>query len=362
MQKIIKEFPILDQTIYANTAAYGIMYDGLLDWRQEHDLDYLIGGSDFKLKAAKLITQVRATVGAFFNCKNENVALVQNFSLGMNMLLEGLDNSNKVLLLDDDYPSLKWPFVSRGFDVHYVAILQGNLEEKIVEKIKSEKITILAISIVQWVNGIKIDLDFLAKLKAEFPELLIIADGTQFCGTEDFDFDNSAIDVLGASGYKWLLAGSGNGFMLFKEEIKNRFTLKTAGFNSANGVVDGFDAIKFVKHFEPGHLDTLSFGSLKCSLDFLSGIGMKVIGDANAALSAYAFQEFSKLEVLEATVLARDKHSTIFNIKGNQKMFDALLNNDIMCSQRGEGIRLSFHFYNTIKNVAKVINVIKKTK
>ena len=42
MQKIIKEFPILDQNIYANTAAYGIMYDGLLDWRQEHDLDYLI--------------------------------------------------------------------------------------------------------------------------------------------------------------------------------------------------------------------------------------------------------------------------------------------------------------------------------
>ncbi|WFO18029.1 aminotransferase class V-fold PLP-dependent enzyme [Cellulophaga baltica 4] len=360
MQKIIKEFPILDQSIYVNTAAYGIMYDGLLDWRQEHDLDYLIGGSNFKLKAAKLIAQVRAAVGTFFNCKNENVALVQNFSLGMNMLLEGLDTSNKVLLLDDDYPSLKWPFMSRGFDVHYVAILQENLEEKIVEKIKSENITVLAISIVQWVNGIKIDLDFLAKLKVEFPELLIIADGTQFCGTEDFDFDNSAIDVLGASAYKWLLAGSGNGFMLFKDHVKSIFKLKSAGFNSADGDVDGFEHIDFIKHFEPGHLDTLSFGSLKCSLDFLSRVGMKTIGETNKALSEFAFQEFTKLNLLEDIVVSRGNHSTIFNIKGNQKLFDALLNNDIICSQRGEGIRISFHFYNTLKNVSKVINVIKK--
>ncbi|WP_158975631.1 aminotransferase class V-fold PLP-dependent enzyme [Cellulophaga sp. L1A9] len=360
MQKIIKEFPILDQSIYANTAAYGIMYDGLLDWRQEHDLDYLIVGSDFKLKAAKLLKGVRETVGSFFNCSTDNVALVQNFSLGINMLLEGLDAKHKVLLLDDDYPSLKWPFVSRGFDVNYVSIQQDNLEDEILKEIKTKKITVLALSIVQWLNGIKIDLDFLKKLKVEFPELIIIADGTQYCGTEDFDFENSAIDVLGASGYKWLLAGSGNGFMLFKEDVKNHFNLKSAGFNSADGMVDGFESIKFIKHFEPGHLDTLSFGSLKCSLDFLKDVGMDSIGDTNKALGELAFREFSKLNLLEDVVLKRKKHSTIFNIRGDQKMFDALRNNDIICSQRGDGIRLSFHFFNTTKNVAKVINVIKK--
>lgn len=362
MQKIIKEFPILDQSIYANTAAYGIMYDGLLDWRQEHDLDYLIGGSDFKLKASKLLAQVRATVGTFFNCNHKNVALVQNFSLGINILLEGLDNTHKVLLLEDDYPSLKWPFVSRGFDINYVSMTKGHLEEEIENEIKSKKITVLAISIVQWLNGIKIDLDFLKKLKVDFPDLLIIADGTQYCGTEEFDFENSGIDVLGASAYKWLLAGSGNGFMLFKERAKTHFKLKTSGFNSANGAVDGFNTIEFTKHFEPGHLDTLSFGSLKYSLDFLSGIGMKSIGETNAALSEFAFNEFSRMNLLEEVVLSRKKHSTIFTIKGSQKMFDALLNNDVICSQRGEGIRLSFHFYNTMKNVSKVIDVIKKVK
>ena len=44
MEKLRKQFPLLSQSIYANTAASGLMYDDLLAWRQEHDLDYLIGG------------------------------------------------------------------------------------------------------------------------------------------------------------------------------------------------------------------------------------------------------------------------------------------------------------------------------
>tara|TARA_R110000796_G_scaffold41772_4_gene103556 strand:- start:147545 stop:148633 length:1089 start_codon:yes stop_codon:yes gene_type:complete len=361
MQKIIKEFPVLDQYIYANTAAYGIMYDSLLDWRQEHDLDYLIGGSNFKIKGLKLISQTRETVGNFFNCKSENVALVQNFSLGLNLLLEGLDKKHKVLLLDDDYPSVNWPFESRGFEIKYVKLNDEVLEDAILKSIKTNGITVLAISIVQWLNGIKVNLDFLKKLKTEFPELIIIADGTQYCGTEDFDFENSAIDILGASAYKWLLAGSGNGFLLFKDAVKHNFQLKTTGFNASNGDVNGKDAIQFTKHFEPGHLDTLSFGSLKWSLDFLTEIGMKKIEETNRELKTYAFNEFSKMNLLEEAVVNRKEHGTIFNIKGNQKLFDALTNNDIICSQRGSGIRLSFHFYNTTKNIAKVIDVIKKT-
>jgi selenocysteine lyase/cysteine desulfurase len=360
MQKIIKDFPILNQYIYANTAAYGIMYDSLLDWRQEHDLDYLLGGSNFKIKGLKLIEETRKTVGNFFNCRTENVALIQNVSLGFNILLEGLDKNNKVLLLESDYPSLNWPFESRGFDVSFVDTNDGVLEENIYSIIKNKGITVLALSIVQWLNGVKVDLNFLKKLKSEFPNLLIIADGTQFCGTETFDFENSGIDVLGTSAYKWLLAGSGNGFMFFKDDVKKHFKLHTTGFNSSGGIIENQNNFNFIKHFEPGHLDTLSFGSLKWSLDYFTSIGKDKIDATIKELSDYAFKEFSNLNLLDNVVINRASHSTIFNIKGNQKLFDALVDNNIICSQRGEGIRLSFHFYNTVKNIKNVVDVIKK--
>src|SRR5690606_34964378 len=115
------------------------------------------------------------------------------------------------LLLKEDYPSLNWPFETRGFPREYVEI-DENLEEKIRDRVKGGKIDVLALSLVQWVNGVMIDLEFLRQLKEEFPQLLILADGTQYLGMEEFDFGASGIDILGASAYKWLLAGYGNGF------------------------------------------------------------------------------------------------------------------------------------------------------
>ena len=67
MEKIRKEFPVLRKGIYANTAVYGLLYESLLDWRQEHDLDFLIYGSDMRKKTLNVISDTRTTIGDFFN-------------------------------------------------------------------------------------------------------------------------------------------------------------------------------------------------------------------------------------------------------------------------------------------------------
>ncbi len=358
MQKIIKQFPVLSQYVYANTAASGLLYDDLLDWRQEHDLDFLIEGSIMKAKSHKLLGNTRKTVGQFFGCDPSNVALIPNFSIGINLLLEGLPKEHKVLLVDVDYPSLNWPFENRGYDISRIASDQ-HLEENILQEVKTKGITVLALSLVQWLNGIKIDLEFLKTLKKDYPELIIIADGTQYCGTESFNFEESGIDILGASGYKWLLAGYGNGFMLFKDGVKNVFSPKAVGFNSTNLDLSAKDTVSFNKHFEPGHLDTLNFGSLKFSLDFLSKIGMDAITAHLKTLSEFAKGELTTLGLLDEAVVKRTSHSTIFNIKGGDKLFQKLTENDVLCAQRGGGIRLSFHIYNTEKDIQKIVKLLK---
>ena len=354
-----KSYPVLNHCIYANTAAYGLLGDELLEWRQNHDLDYLVGGSSMKIESLGLISEARQMVGKLFKCRKDLVALVPNFSLGLNILLEGLDSGEHILLLENDYPSVNWPFESRGFEISYAKI-DEQLEQNILEKVRNNSITVLALSLVQWINGIRIDLDFLKALKDEFPQLLIIADGTQFCGAFEIDFENSGIDVLGASGYKWLLAGTGNGFMLFKDIAKRRFTIKTTGFNSANAVITAKNTIPFNKHFEPGHLDSLNFGSLKCALEILNDIGMKEITEHNENLSKKASKGFDELGLLNKEVIYRNLHSTIFNIKGNDTLFNHLRKENVVCSRRGEGIRLSFHHYNTVKDIDSILEIIRK--
>ncbi|TDS10841.1 selenocysteine lyase/cysteine desulfurase [Maribacter caenipelagi] len=361
MDKIRKEFPVLRKGIYANTAVYGLLYDSLLDWRQEHDLDFLIDGSEMREKALKVIADTRSTVGRFFNCKRENVALISNFSSGLNVLLEGLGLNKKVLLIENDYPSLNWSFENRDFKIEYLK-MSVNLEEQIQKIVLNKNIDVLALSLVQWLDGFSIDLDFLKDLKNQNPNLIIMVDGTQFCGSTSFDFEKSGIDVLGASAYKWLLAGYGNGFMLFSDQVKNEFTLNNIGFNAADGDFDKKNTIRFAKKFEPGHLSSLIFGSLKFSIEFFERIGIDKITEHNRKLSEKAKTEFQKLGLLSDQVIGRKKHSTIFNIKANEATFQKLKDNDVFCAQRGDGVRLSFHFYNTEAEIDSIVKILKTVK
>ncbi|MDT0605591.1 aminotransferase class V-fold PLP-dependent enzyme [Croceitalea rosinachiae] len=359
MKEIRKKFPVLQQHIYANTAATGLLSEDLLEWRQEHDLDYLIGGSMMKMNSNKMHSQTRKVVGDFFNCPADNVALVPNFTIGLNFLLEGLDKREKILLLNGDYPSLNRPFESRGFEI-ITLDMTSDVEERIYQTIKNKSITVIAISVIQWLNGIKVDLEFLKKLKSEFPDLLIITDGTQFLGTSNFDFSSCAIDIIGASAYKWLLAGFGSGFLLIKEGVEERFSLVSDGYGSGRNNRENRHKRTFCKHLEPGHLDSLNFGSLEFSLNFLNQMGMKNIEEKLVALSIKAKETFTELGLLEEPVVRREVHSTIFNIKANQAVFDKLLQENIIMAQRGDGIRLSFHFYNTFDEVDAIVKILKK--
>ena len=359
MDNIAVQFPVLKNQIYVNTPVFGPIPESLYKWRQEHERDFLMNASRMRTRTLETISNTRTTVGAFFGCKRDNVALVPNFSTALNMLLEGMNKKKKVLLLENDYPSVDWPFMSRGFPISYVKI-DATLEESILLAVKNENISILALSVVQWQNGIKIDLDFLKRLKKEFPDLIIIADGTQFLGTTNFNFEDSAFDVLGASAYKWLLAGYGCGFMLFKDSVQQKCELKTIGFNAANANHEKRDVIRFARRFEPGHLACTTFGSLGYSLNYLDGIGKDMIEAQNQKLSEKFKSEFSELGLLQDAVVARKNHSTIFNIKGDTSLFNHLIKNNVVCAQRGDGIRMGFHFYNTEAEVGRIVEILKK--
>ncbi|MCM4160924.1 aminotransferase class V-fold PLP-dependent enzyme [Antarcticibacterium flavum] len=357
MKNLRKPFPVLQQYVYLNTAASGLLSEKVFDFRQEHDLDFLVSASILKEKQGKLLAGVRETVGNFFNCAANRVALVPNFSYGFNTLLEGIEKGKKVLLLDEDYPSINWAVTSRDFEVNY-AVIDENLEEHIETAFKANTPDVFAFSLVQYISGIKLPISFLSKLKQLYPETLFVADGTQFCGTEIFDFDASGLDVVITSTYKWLNAGYGNAFILFSESAPNKIAPKTSGFNSLQGKYKAQEG-NFLGKFEPGHQDTLNYGSLKVALQLLKDVGMKVVEERVKNLAGEAKEEFTKMNLLEDRVVKRKIHSSIFNLQGDDKLFNQLRSNDIICSQRGEGIRVSFHYFNTEEELEELLRVLK---
>lgn len=356
MKNLRKGFPALEQFTYLNVPASGLLSESVLNFRQEHDLDFLIGGSVFREKTDYYMTVARETTAEFFHCKPENVALLPNFTFGFNILLEGIPTDSKILLLQNDYPDINLSVESRDFALCYAEI-DENLEANIEKAVNEHRPDYFAFSIVQWINGIKIDLEFLQRLKQQYPNLVLIADATQYFGTENFDFENSAIDVVGTSCYKWLNAGYGNSFFLFRDNAAEHFSPKPRGFGSTLGKYKE-QKDNFIGKLEPGHLDTLNFGSLKTALDLQTQTGTDLIAEQISLLAEKAKTAFENRELLEDAVVNRKIHSAIFNIKGDDALFLHLQQQGIICSQRGNGIRIGFHYFNTEKELDFLLKVL----
>ena len=351
------QFPILNTCTYLNTASSGLLSQSQVDWRTSHDLEFLTHGSGFRVKQAEFLQEVKRNVADFFKAKAVNTFLVPNFSFGFNTLLSGLASKQRFLLLKEDYPSVNYAIEVRGNICDYVP-LTVDLEQHIVEKIKEFKPTVFVFSLVQYISGIKVDLSFLKDLKRSFPELLIVADGTQFCGSEEFDFEDSGLDVLISSGYKWMLSGYGNGFVLLKDQAvellydgaRNRPTPKEP-FLAGRPILATF--------FEPGHLDTLAFGTLNKSIEFFKTIDFPKTTFEAQSIAKRAKEAFNSLNLLQDTVAKRPVHSNILSLSGDIKLYHELTQENIICLPRGNGIRIAFHIYNTYQDLEILLNILK---
>lgn len=359
MKEIRKEFPALADSVYLNTAANGLLPQSVYEWRRQQDEELLNKPDKFRMQHKKIIHQTKQLLADFFDSQISDIAMVPNFSHGINMVLEGVEKGVKVLLLKEDYPTVNWPVENRDFEVIYTHI-DENLESNILQTIEKHRPSVFLFSMVQWLSGIKIDFEFLRKIKSEFPDILFIGDGTQYLGTEKFSFQKSALDIMACSGYKWLTAGFGNGFLMMKENAKQKIRTFTAGFNSAPDFETGLEALPYIKHFEPGHLDSLSYGSIAQSISFVQKQGVEKCYTNILQLSTKAKTELAALGLLKKEVVNRVNHSSIFNIKAEEGLFEKLNQNKISTSPRGGGIRLSFHYYNDENDLDKLIEVLKK--
>ncbi len=348
-------FPILDQYTYLNTAYSGLLSVDTAEWRANHDEEFVAGASKFREKSALIIDELRKNISDLFGAKEENTFLVPNFSFGFNAILNGLGKSHRFLLLKDDYPSIIDPVTRMGLEYCEVAVNE-NMEEKILEQIKSFKPTVFAFSMVQYISGFRMNDAFLQKIKKENPDLLLIADGTQFIGTTNFNFSTSSLDALIGSGYKWLLGGYGNGYVFLSDQLKELFYKNVKNKNTSASLDDHKNILKLL--FEPGHLDSLNFGSLNQSINYLRTLGMDFIEKTNEELCGAARIAFHEKGLISDWMYNRAQQSTIMNLPLGEETIAKINEAGILNARRGKGLRISFHFYNTPEDLNHFLDVL----
>ena len=306
-------FPLLTNQTYLNTAYVGLMSSALALHRTQQDKNYVDLGPLYKVKAYESLNATHDLVSQFFGSQPQNSFVVHNFSHGIRQALSFLPKDAKVLLLEDDYPSLCEAF--HEFHFPFVSLKQQpDLEEAIEQVLSTNSIDILALSIVQYTSGLLIDFDFLKQIKEQYPRLIIIGDGTQFLGAHSFQFDKSPFDVVVGSGYKWMLAGFGNGILMVSQDFLEFAQIQ---------------AINLYNRVFNGHFNLLATSSLHFSISQLVQADFPKLMRQKEALSIRAKEALMETGFLASWVSTRKKHSSIFAIPDKKNLFEKLIEKNI---------------------------------
>jgi len=229
--------------------------------------------------------------------------------------------------------------------------------QRILEGIEKNKPDLVVMSHVQWLSGFKVDLEKLGAFCRE-RGIVPLIDGTQFMGTAPLDLGTMQVDAYGASGYKWLLAGFGNGFLYTAPHFFEELDVRIGGFGSLLNFQNEWKYEESMKNFEPGHLDHISFTRMKNAVNEWSANDPKRVADHIGDLLNYFLTALNQNGVDVYDYRAVNGLSSILSVGLSDEQTDALKEKNIRFSKRGGRVRIGCHIYNTTADVDRFVSAV----
>jgi selenocysteine lyase/cysteine desulfurase len=346
--------------IYLNSPANGIISSRNIENEYAETEKYLKNPGKYRMQfLLETLPVIREKLGKILNANASQFALLQNFSIGMAMFSASLPKQTKILLLKGDYPSLQMPFEESGMQICWFDFEEDYTLDigKLESFIELEKPEIVAISHCQWLTGYLADLESIGAICKKY-YCTFLVDATQSFGAIPIDIKKCNIDVLGASCYKWALAGFGNGFLYIKEEILSKYIPQTAGFGSYSWH-EGKPFYKpSMKSYEAGHHDHEAFHRLHYALTQILNLGLDNIHSKINELMDYLLDQLTQNNVSLIGDFMDENRLGIVSIASQPGLFKRLINNNIEISERGGNIRLGVHYYNSEDDIDYFITAL----
>jgi len=298
------------------------------------------------------VPAIKKQVADLIHCSASHVALIANFSIGLNLFVNSLPSKTKVLLIQNDYPSLTMPFQINDFEVVWTTFEEDHSLDlaKIEQTIKEHQPAFFAISHCQYLSGYLADLEGIGAICKEY-DCKLIVDATQSFGAIEINVKKCSISLLGASCYKWPLAGFGNGFLYVSEELLKTYPPKSAGYNSCIWE-DGIAVYQpSIKSYEPGHHDHVAFHRLGFALQTIKELGQDFIYLRITELMDYLIEQLEEAPISIVGDFYNENRLGILAIENKEGLFQHLLSKRVEASERGGNIRLGVHYYNTEEDI-----------
>jgi selenocysteine lyase/cysteine desulfurase len=373
-QKLAEQFPVNDQCMYLNHAAVAPWPKCTSSAVQKFAEENCQTGAQNYLVWLKKEQALRIKLAMLVgSAKQDCIALVKNTSEALSFVAYGLkwQAGDIIIISDDEFPSnrIVWESLAQKFGVvvKQVHIPRQNPEIEILTAIHSatEKPKLISISAVQYASGIKLDLAKLGQACKD-NQVLFCVDAIQAVGAMPFKCDEWHIDFAMADGHKWMLGPEGLGFLFVKENHIKSLNLYQYGWHMIEGAGDfsikDWQLANNARRFECGSPNMLAGYALEASTDLLLEIGLDNIALAIEHNHSYLLAKLQKLgaEILSPLNPIHRAGIVTFKFTGvdSAQLYQQLMANNVVCANRGGGVRFSPHFHTTQESMDKAINIL----
>jgi selenocysteine lyase/cysteine desulfurase len=358
-------FPVLEKVTYLNSCSQGAL---AIPVREALDL-YLDGmfekGSLWNEWVMKQ-EELRVLVAKAFSTLSTNVAITSTASAGINSVLSSFDftgGRNRIVTTDLEFPTMGQILHAqerRGAVVTHIASEpNGLLDLNKLENSLDERVALIAVTHVCYRHGAMTDLKAVATV-AHKHGIPVLVDAYQSCGSQPIDFDEVGVDFLVGGFLKYMLGIPGIGFLLARSD--STLVPTKTGWFAARDIfsmdINSYDPSPEARRFEGGTPPIPSVYAAVAGLQVLLEVGLRDIWDYTKELSESIRLRLDELGFEIATPEAPGSSGLMLAVRALKPELSVLqLEADgVIVSTRGDNLRVSPHFYNSIEDADRLVS------
>jgi cysteine desulfurase/selenocysteine lyase len=381
-------FPGMQDCTYLDLGGRGLLSTEVVAAIDAHLKDAMHGKVD-KDRLFAITEEARHRFAQLINAEPDEITYTKNISEGLNIVASSLDwksGDNVIVCPQLEHPNniYLWLNLQRfGVEVRFVNHRDGTMPVEDMIAAIDQRTRILTVSSVSFSPGFRTDID---KLGAACRErgVLFLVDGAQSVGVLHTDVKQSNIDALAVSTQKGLLALYGMGFLYVRRALADkmhppyvaRFGIDMGKADAHESDVGNDRSFKFMpaaRRFDLGNYNFAGVCAVHESLELLLKLGTKNI-EAHAVKLAHTLAlRFIELglpvcggkpgpHIGEIVTVGHygsggDKASSDERMN---KLYAHLAANRVKLSMRRGVLRFSFHAYNNMEDVERVIKLARE--
>jgi len=374
-QLIIEEFPQKEDVVYLNHAAVAPWPLRTATAVRQFAEENVITGAMHYPAWVKKENELRRQLQSLVNAPSANdIALLKNTSEALSVVACGINwkTGNNVVSTNQEFPSnrIVWQAQERhGVEFQEVDIMNTAEPEQALIDACDKNTRVLAVSSVQFGTGFRLDLEILGDYCRQ-NDVLFCVDAIQSIGAHAIDVQKIHADFVMADAHKWMLGPEGIAVFYCNSRVRDQLRLNQFGWHMVEdcGNYDrkDWDIARSARRFECGSSNMLGIHALSASLSLIKEVGIDVIEGKIREKMDYLIEILTRDSRIRLLTPLNAQHRAgilTFTINGLDmaRLYQKLMENNIICAQRMGGIRFSPHFYTRQEKIDKALEVILLT-